>query len=121
MRFRAIGSDGNWLYGKGQNDYLRNNAAVAASIQTRLLSFLGNCFFDLGAGIDWFTFLGGKDTLGLSLAVSAVILNTPNVTGLNQFSLVLDPASRLITIKYQVQTVYSVLTSSFQYDLNGLV
>lgn len=121
MRVRAIGTDGNWLYGKGQNDYLRNNAAVAQNIQTRLLSFLGNCFFDLEAGIDWFNYLGGKDLTILQLSLSTVILNTTNVTGLKQLLPVLEPETRLFTVTYQVQTTYSVLSGTFQYDLNGLV
>lgn len=121
MRVRAIDVNGNWLYGKGQNDYLRNNAAVAQNIQTRLLSFLGNCFFDLGAGIDWFNFLGSKELIQLNLSVSTVILNTTGVVGLKQLSVVLAPGTRLLTVQYQVQTTYSVLSGAFQYDLNGTV
>ena len=119
MRIRALDTLGDWTYGKGQNNYKVRNPAVAESIQTRLLSFLGDCFFDLGAGIDWFTYLGGKDQLGLNLAVSAVILNTQDVTGIRQLSIDLNRATRALTITYQVQTVYSVLSGTFQYDLNG--
>lgn len=121
MRVRAIDGAGDWTYGKGQNDYLTANAAVAQNIETRLLSFIGDCFFDLGAGLDWFTFLGSKDQLALNLAVSAVILNTVGVTGVKQILVTLDPSSRKLTIQYRVQTVYSVLTDTFQYDLNGTV
>lgn len=121
MRVRALDVDGNWLYGKGQNDYLKNNAAVAQDIKTRLLSFLGNCFFDLGAGIDWFNYLGSKDQTALNLSISAVILNTANVTGLKQLSVVLNRDTRILTIRYQVQTTFSVLSGAFQYDLNGIV
>lgn len=119
MRVRALDGTGDWLFGKGQNDYKTGNAAVAQNIQTRLSSFLGDCFFDLGAGIDWFNLLGGKDQIAINLAVNAVILNTENVTGILQVGLNLS-TSRIISISYKVQTTYSVLTSSFQYDLNGI-
>lgn len=119
MRVRALDGAGDWTYGKGKNDYLTRNPAVAQSIQTRLFSFLGDCFFDLGAGIDWFTFLGGKDQIGLNLAVSAIILNTQDVTGIRQLSIDLQPSNRKLTIQYRVQTTFSVLSNSFQYDLNG--
>lgn len=119
MRVRALDGSGDFTYGKGQNDYLRSNRAIGQNIQTRLLSFLGNCFWDLGAGLDWFNFLGSKDQIALNLAVSATILNTTGVTGIKQLSIVLEPTTRALTIAYRVQTTYSVLTGAFQYDLNG--
>lgn len=118
-RVRALDVNHDWEYGKGQNDYKTGLDAVTQNIDTRLLSFLGDCFFDLNAGIDWFTFLGGKDEVKLNLAVSAVILNTENVTGLLQLSISLNSV-RNLTISYVVQTTYSVASSQFQYDLNGI-
>lgn len=106
MRVRSLDAAGDWLFGKGQNDYLTANAAVVQNISTRLLMFLGDCFFDTAAGIDWFNLLGAKNETALSLAVAAVILNTEEVTALNQLSIGLDVA-RNLTIKFQVQTIYS--------------
>jgi hypothetical protein len=119
MIIRALDSNGDWTYGKGQNNYNSGNAAIAEDIQTRLASFLGDCFFDTGAGIDWFNLLGAKDQIAINLAVSAVILNTSNVTGILQLSIVLNSGTRAIVIQYQVVTTYSQITGTFQYDLNG--
>ncbi len=119
MRVRAIDNDHDFLYGKGQNDYRTANAAIAQNIDTRLSSFLGDCFFDLGAGIDWFNLLGGKDEIAINLAISAVILNTDGVTGMIQTSISLN-SNRLLSVAYKVQTVYSTVSSIFQYDLNGI-
>jgi hypothetical protein len=68
-RVRQIDDDGDWLFGKGQNDYVRANTSVVQNINTRLGSFLGDCFFDLGAGIDWFNLLGTKDQVALNLSI----------------------------------------------------
>lgn len=106
MRVRGIDANGDWLFGKGANDYLTANAAVQQNIATRLRSFLGDCFCDLGAGVDWFNLLGAKNETAVTLAVSAVILNTQDVTGLQQLNVALDAARRL-TISYRVQTIYS--------------
>ncbi len=119
MRVRQIDGTHDWLFGKGQNDYLRANAAIVQNINTRLNSFLGDCFFDVGAGIDWFNLLGAKDQTALNLSVSAVILNTQNVTGLLQISIQLD-VTRNLTIQYQVQTSYSTASSTFQFNANAL-
>ncbi len=119
MRVREIDSDHDWLFGKGQNDYLTANAAIVQNINTRLSSFLGDCFFDLSAGIDWWNLLGGKDQVSLNLSISAVILNTQNVTGIKQLSVSLSTV-RNLTVRYKVQTTYSSASGLFQYDLNGI-
>ncbi len=122
MRVRQIDVDHDWLFGKGQNDYVRGNAAIVQTINTRLNSFLGDCFFDIGAGIDWFNLLGSKDQTALNLAISAVIdpyiagirvgQNTPGVVRLVQLSTNLNTARRF-TVTYQVDTVYSRAVAAF--------
>lgn len=118
-RVRAIDVDHDWLFGKGQNDYRTGLAAVVQDINTRLSCFLGDCFFELNAGIDWFNLLGGKDRVTLNLSISAVILNTPNVTGILQLSSGLS-LERVFTVVYKVQTAYSTASGLFQYDSNAI-
>lgn len=118
MKVRALDIDHDWTFGKGQNDYLRDQKAVVQSINTRLQCFLGDCFFDQGAGIDWFTFLGGKDQLSLNLSISAVILNTEEVTAIKQLSTNLSIV-RQFSVSYQVQTTFSTISSSFEFNTNA--
>ena len=113
---RALSGSGDWLFGKGLNDYASNQAEIALDIQMNLSSFLGDCFFSVNSGIDWFNLLGGKNQLAINLAVNAAILNTSGVTSLLQTNISLSQA-RILTIQYKVQTVYSVLQNTFVYDL----
>lgn len=115
MQVRALDTNHDWTYGTGRSNYLQANDAVTQNINTRLSSFLGNCFFDLGAGIDWFNLLGGKDQTALNLAISSVILNTNQVTGLRQISIALN-AKRAFSVSYTVTTVYSVASGSFVFN-----
>lgn len=117
---RALTLSGDWTFGQGRNNYVSGNAQVAQNIQTRLGSFLGDCFFDQGAGLAWFDLLGSKNQLPLNLAINAIILNTDDVTGILQTSVILD-ASRNLSVSYMVQTIYSVLTGTYQYSQNGAV
>lgn len=103
---RAIDNNGDWLFGKGQNDYVAGNAAVAQDIQTGLLSFFGDCFFDTSAGIDWYGLMTSKNFIALNLAIQAVIIDTEGVSALLELSFVVDD-NRNATIKYQVVTIYS--------------
>lgn len=119
MRVRALDEVNDWTFGKGANDYKVNRRAVAQNIQTRLSSFLGDCFFDQTAGIDWFNLLGSKQRLALELAISSVILNTADVTGMVELESELNPTTRNLRVRYTVQTAYSVqpLSDTFVFEL----
>lgn len=120
MIVRALDSSGDWEYGKGRNDYKKDKKAVEQNIATRLNSFLGDCFFDTAAGIDWFNQLGAKDQLALNLAISATILNTTYVTGLTQLSTNLD-AARNFSVSYQVSTSFGIVVSTVTLEIERLI
>lgn len=118
MKVRALDSTGDFEFGKGFNNYKQDQDAIAQILQTRLQSFLGDCFFNSQAGIDWFNLLGSKNQLALNLAISSTILNTQNVTGIKQLFVELN-ADRVFTVSYKVQTVYSILSDTFQFDVGS--
>lgn len=119
MIVRALSEGGDWTFGKGIEDYKSGIDAVAQNIQTRLSSFLGDCFFAVNDGIDWFNLLGSKNQVGLNLAVSGTILSTASVTGVLQLSLTLN-AARRITVQYNAQTTFGATgQQTFQYDVVG--
>jgi hypothetical protein len=120
MKVRALDINGDWQFGRCLNDYLTANNAITQNIGTRLNSYLGDCFFNLNAGIDWFNLLGSKDQTTLNLSISSVILNTTGVTGLLQLSSGLNHSTRVFTAAYKVQTVYSTAAGLFQYDQNAI-
>ena len=79
MRFRGIDANGDWVFGKGRNSFLQNTDALMMNIRTRLLSFLGDCFFDTDAGIDWWHLLGEKNQKALIASIQRVVLRSSNV------------------------------------------
>lgn len=115
MRVRAIDGAHDWLFGKGQNDYVQGRNACVQNINTRLYEFLGDCFFNNGAGINWFELLGSKDQTTLNLSISAVILNTQDVTGINQINATLTEA-RNFSVEYEVATSYGTAADTFVFD-----
>jgi hypothetical protein len=113
---RSLNSQGDWTFGTSLNNYVSANNAIIQNIKTRLLEFIGDCFFNITAGIDWLTFLGGsKNQLALNLTISSVILNTQDVIGLKNLSVTLT--NRNFNVNYQVQTIYSITNASFEYSL----
>lgn len=115
MIIRALDGAGDWTFGASRSNYLSANPAIATNIQTNISCFIGNCFFDMNRGIDWFSYLAGsKNQLALELSISAVILNSYGVIGVDQISVSLDNNSRNITVAYNAQTIFTgVVQSNF--------
>lgn len=105
MTFRNL-KNGDWVFGTGRNDYVSENQEIALNIETRILSFLGDCFFAANEGIDWFNLLDYRYQNRLELKVQEVIKNTPGVTGVNNINIMLA-ANRKIIISYDIQTIFS--------------
>jgi hypothetical protein len=115
-KVRALDSNGDWTFGLGRGNYLSGVAAIEQQIRCRILQFYRECFFDMGAGIDWFRLLGGADEMMITLAVSGVILRTEGVTGIHSLEVNLT-TGRAFTGSYSVTTIYSTLTSSFNFSI----
>ena len=95
-------------------------AAVVQNIKTRLQSFFGDCYFDVDAGVDWFTYLGTKRVDELKIAITTVILNSENVTSANEV-LVSVGKSRIFLIQYSANSGFGEITSSVEIDLESLI
>ena len=107
MRARGLDSNHDWTFGTSKQSYVVDEAEIGQMIKTRILSFLGDCFFATQEGIDWFNLLGygaNNDVL-LEKSISLTILKTEGVVGVN--SVDLTRSGRGIIIKYDVKTVFS--------------
>lgn len=106
LSFRNLSPGGDWLFGNGLANYVDKNAAIGLNIQTRILSWVGDCFFDKLAGIDWTNRLGSKNqrTL-LELDLRRIILQSYGVTGIVSLNTILT--GRAFTANYSVDTIYT--------------
>lgn len=108
MLIRALDATGDWTFGQGTESYLYGELAIGENIKTRILSFLNNCYFDTGAGIDWFTYFGlpGKQQITL-LSIRAVILQSYGVVKINSLNVNMNENQRSAIITYNIATIYS--------------
>ena len=108
MIIRALDINHDWTFGKGKENYLSAQLAIAENIQTRILSFFGNCFFDMSAGIEWFTLLGTPNSdQQILLNVRAIILQSYGVVSVNSLTLNSTNSSRRATLTYNINTIYT--------------
>ena len=106
MSFRNLDKNHDWVFGCGRNDYVRDVQEIALNIKTRILSFLGDCFFAANEGIDWFNLLDYRYQNRLELKVQETIKNTPGVSAINSID-IMQGANRKIIITYDIQTIFS--------------
>lgn len=96
----------DFMFGQGIANYLSGNAAIALNIETRILSWVGDCFFDKQAGIDWSNRLGSKNQRTLLEAdLQRILLQSYGVTGIVSFTTSLN--GRAFFAQYNINTIFS--------------
>lgn len=98
MRFRNLDINGDWVFGKGRNSFVTANQALMLNIKTRLLEFLGDCFWDTEKGIDWWNLLGEKNIKKVLADVQRTILRSYRVKSLENISYRLTDRALSITL-----------------------
>lgn len=111
MKMRNLDRAGDFTFGKGLQDYVTGQDAIALDIKTAIKVWTGNCSWALQFGVNWTQFLDKNQEPALLSALQALILSRDGVTGINQLSAVLERGSRHLTVEYDVATIY---TQSFQ-------
>lgn len=119
MIIRNLDANHDWTFGSGLGNYISNDAAIGLNINTRLLSWLNDCFFDMNAGIDWLNRLGSKNQQNLlDIDLRRLILQSYGVQGIVTFSTSL--IGRVFNASYTVNTIFSqAYTNSLEQDLNN--
>ena len=106
MRIRNLDANHDWTFGQGTGNYLTGNPAIGLNIETRILSWLGDCFFDTGAGIDWANRLGSKNQRQLLESdLRRIILQSYGVTGIVTFNT--SVTGRAFSANYTINTIFS--------------
>lgn len=108
MIFRNLDNSGDWNFGRGKNDYARKADAIAINVKTRILSWVGDCFFAKNAGIDWNNRLGSKNQLELlKTDLRRIILQSQGVTSIENLDIVYQGNIRTFEATYTINTIYS--------------
>ena len=117
MRFRNLDENGDWCFGKGRNSYVSENQALMLNIKTRLLEFLGDCFWDTEKGIDWWTLLGGKNLNKILVDVQRTILRSYQVKRIVSMDYTLN--NRTLSIRLSIEFLNGEILSDTVEVLNA--
>ena len=105
MIIRALDSEGDWTFGKGLSNYNKETRAIEQNISTRYNEWVGDCFFNSEAGIDWYNRLdyGSKDILEND--IKSLILKSYGVVEILSISSTL--INRVFNATYTIRTIFS--------------
>ena len=107
MIIRATTKTNDWTFGKGLQDYFINEAAVEANIRTKLLEWVGDCYFNQLAGVDWKNRLDVGQQANLAVEIKQVILQCFGVVQILTFQAIFSSSTRFDQIQTTIQTIYS--------------
>ncbi|ADG20402.1 conserved hypothetical protein [Paraburkholderia atlantica] len=107
MRVRRIDESGDWTFGHGRADYADLSESVAQRVVTRLRSFRGDWFLDLGHGIPWIERMeraGERERLETD--IKRQILGTAGVAAILSFDVATDGTTRHMTVSTTLRDIY---------------
>lgn len=108
MACRALDANYDWIFGQSP---LEGLDALRQEIQTRLLSWYGDCFFDPTEGVDYNSFLEIGTKSRLLDDIRRVLSLTDGVTRINSISDSLTQDRRL-HVEFSVSTKYGLIDDS---------
>jgi hypothetical protein len=112
MRYRKLGSAGDYTFGHQQADFYRDQPeAVAQAVQTRLELFTGEWFLDTSDGTPWRTDVLGKYTqAAYDIVLKDRILGTEGVLSIEAYSSTLNRQTRALSVQASISTIYGTAT-----------
>lgn len=108
---RALDENGDFAFGQNKSNYIKDEYALKQNIQTRLLEWKNDCFFDKDAGIDYDYFLTSKQTkTEFENAIRLVILQTEDVRSIERFLVQVE--SRSMKIFATISSIYGTFNEN---------
>ncbi len=105
MSVRKLDKNGDWTFGQGLGNYIKNDDEIVQNVTTRLKSFKNDYFLDTEQYIDWLNDLGTKGNEDLIISnIRRVVAETNGILRVNDVSL-LNNTNRNATININFDTI----------------
>jgi hypothetical protein len=112
MRYRRLDANNDFVFGLGGGNFLVDTPeTVAQAVETRLRLAEGEWFLDITTGTPYQSRILGAGKVGLyDAAIQEVILGTPNVRAITEYTSSVDPSTRKASISVTIDTAYGTAT-----------
>ena len=111
-KIRLLDEDHDFVFGGGKQSYAKDLPALLLNLETRVLSWVGDCFFDLDAGIDWMNLLEYNTQNQLESSIKNIAFRTVGVTKVNEISITLDN-TRTADVELSIDTLFGSNIQNF--------
>jgi hypothetical protein len=117
MRVRKLTNTGDISFGNGQLDFWNDMPeGVGQTVRTRLLLWLGEWYLNTDDGTPYLeSILGKYSEAQADSAIQDRVLDTDNVTGIENYVSSLDATTRAMTVSFDLNTVYGTTTVQLTY------
>jgi hypothetical protein len=108
MIYRKLDSSGDYTFGRQNGNFYKDQPeAVGQAVRTRLGLILGEWFLDTAIGTPYNSqILGAGKVATYDRAIQEVILGTPGVRRITEYSSGVDPTTRKATVDCTIDTIY---------------
>ena len=107
MIIRRLTSTLDWAFGHGKSDLLSDDDAIMLNVYTRLNEWVGDCFFAVQNGVDWYNGLDRGMKEYLDRRIKDVIIDSFGIVQVLTYTSVVDVKTRKLTINTSVTTINS--------------
>jgi len=115
MTTSQLDINGDWTFGQGLANYIRQSREVRQNLVTRIKSFQNDWFLDSKANIDWFNILGNKNNEEIIIRdIERVTSETTGVKTVDSIEVAVNRETRSAFIQLRYTDIYD---PSFLRDL----
>lgn len=108
MRYRKLTADDDYSFGNSQLDFYRDvPEAVAQSVKTRLLLWLGEWFLNVDEGTPYLQGILGKYSVEVAnVTIQDRVLSTTGVVDIQNYESIKDADNRRLSVEFDLDTIY---------------
>lgn len=107
MIIRNLDKNKDWCFGHGLSDLLSDDDAIMLNIETRLNEWVGDCFFAVQNGVDWYNGLDRGMKEYLDRRIKEIIIESFGVVQVLIYESIIDVRTRKLTINTSITTINS--------------
>ncbi len=112
MKYRKLDSNGDYVFGQNEDDFLTDAPAVAQAVKTRLKLMLGEWWEQTDDGVPYLESILGQFSNEQTQAaaqylITKCVLDTPGVQSIVETEITSGKArERTLSIRLTIQTIY---------------
>lgn len=120
---RALDESNDIFMSRRRIAVVSDGAEVVQHVRSRLLFYLGECAWSVDTGVPYFqrVFVKPMNLPETEAILKSVILKSPNVAKLLDFSMSFNSANRMLAVAWQAETTYGVLVGATLNTVKGVV